>query len=412
MPGLPPDAGAPACGRSAVGVRRHLSDEVGEQFRGLLGREVTDPGDPGHPVRAQTPLTRLEQGRGRDEPITVAGDVQDGHAQRGGQRLAVPETVRPRGRAGDPPQVLDGTVGGAGDQDGPAHPRRGLGEVGRRAPGRARLRPHQAFDERAVPGLQMPFGPHRQGRPGQQPAVAVGRQRPGDPGDGRRMGGGHGNHRADLGGAEHRGVEGGDAALTLTDQHRVPFAQRADQAGEVGGEIGGVVSARGLVGVAVPPHVHGDGTESAPGQTVDLVPPGPPVLRETVHQQDQRAGSGLGEMETDAVRTDVPMGPGTGLAHGRGEDRRHGCAEWVGAGHVRAGHVGVERVGVEHVGVEHVGVERGATGGNRTGAAAISAGSAAARRWRPGWASPGCASRRTSGWPPSRSARRWSARAS
>ena len=108
---------------------------------------------------------------------------------------------------------------------------------------------------------------------------------------------------------QHGGGPGDEPAEPVADDRRAGLAERADHAGDVGGQRGRVVALRRLVAPAVPAQVHRDGSIAGLGQHGDLVAPGPPELREAVEQQDERPRASLDDVEPRAVRRDVTVAP-------------------------------------------------------------------------------------------------------
>jgi hypothetical protein len=108
----------------------------------------------------------------------------------------------------------------------------------------------------------------------------------------------------------HRGKRPGDEpSPPVPDHDRAALAERGDQAGSVRRQRRQVVTARRLVGRAVPAEVGRRGPEPGLGQADQLVAPEPPELRKAVQQQDERTGTGLGYVETAAVGADVTVMP-------------------------------------------------------------------------------------------------------
>src|SRR6478735_6019674 len=127
---------------------------------------------------------------------------------------------------------------------------------------------------------------------------------------------------------QDRGVERDGPAVAVADENGLTLTERADEPCDVGGLGEGVVSAWWFVGVAVAPQIGRDHPDTGRGQDRYLMPPAPPVLRESVEQDDQRAGAGFGDVEPDAVRADVAVRPRAVMP----DDRRRRRTGFSGAG--------------------------------------------------------------------------------
>jgi hypothetical protein len=81
----------------------------------------------------------------------------------------------------------------------------------------------------------------------------------------------------------------------VADHHRAALAERADQVDHVAHQMqdGVLVGGRGFVGAAVAAHVRGDHAPALRGQRLDLRAPADRQLRESVQQEDERAGARL-----------------------------------------------------------------------------------------------------------------------
>src|SRR3954454_3979186 len=98
-------------------------------------------------------------------------------------------------------------------------------------------------------------------------------------------------------------------APAVADDDAVAFAERADQAGDVGGLSERVVPAGRFVAGGVAAQIRGDDAESRRSQVDELMPPRPPELRKAVQQHHERTGAELGDVQPDPVRADVVMLP-------------------------------------------------------------------------------------------------------
>ncbi len=182
----------------------------------------------------------------------------------------------------------------------------GVGEVGAAPPG------EQPTDVGPVvlaqPGLR---------RPGQLEEADVGRGAQLGPVGQQRLPQPHRVRHADDGQAAHdTGVQGRDGpgqhpAPVVTDDHRVARSQRPHHPRHVGGQRVRVVAARRLVGRAVAAQVGGDDPEARVAEREELVPPGPPELREAVQQDHERTvgRAVLGEVEASPVGRHLAVRP-------------------------------------------------------------------------------------------------------
>ena len=238
--------------------------------------------------------------------------LERGRGDRLGQRARVPEAVRAQLRADHPAVVLQRAVRGLRDPDRlPVAPDR-LVVVGGAPPGRPGPALQQQADVRAVVLGQA--GTRASGGSGS-------RRRTGWPAAGRAG-------RSACAARSRTGCAApSTASLRTTRGCSVPMvhasrppqscptivASRSPSArtrpATSAASVDRVVAARRLVAGAVPAQIGGDHPEAGVGQPDQLVPPGPPELRETVQQQHERPGPGLGDVQADAVGADHPMGP-------------------------------------------------------------------------------------------------------
>jgi hypothetical protein len=128
----------------------------------------------------------------------------------------------------------------------------------------------------------------------------------------RRVGDAEQPHRAEDVRPDQGGVGGDGRAPVVADDHRRPLAQRVHHCGvvldEVEHSVRGHVPGPGRASVTA--HVDGDGAETCGGQGRQLVAPGVPGLRETVHQQDQGPGALLDQVNPTGRRGDQPVRDG------------------------------------------------------------------------------------------------------
>ena len=110
-------------------------------------------------------------------------------------------------------------------------------------------------------------------------------------------------------GAGHRGGPGDRPAPVVPGQHRGPGAAFADQAGDVGGQLPGVVGVHAvrLGGQVVAAHVGGHHPEPRRRERPDLLPPPVPELGEAVQQHHQRPLPGLDVMQPHITDVGVAL---------------------------------------------------------------------------------------------------------
>ena len=124
-----------------------------------------------------------------------------------------------------------------------------------------------------------------------------------------------------------------------TDDHGPLVPQGADHGGQVLGERHQVVARWRPIRSAEATQIEGRHAVSGLRQGGDDVTPGPPALREAVHQEGEGAGSGRGlgarqrDMETSAAGGEVAVGPGAGAI----DVNRHVRSLLVGAPYRRRG---------------------------------------------------------------------------
>ncbi len=122
---------------------------------------------------------------------------------------------------------------------------------------------------------------------------------------------------------QRRDRPGQHAAPVVADDHASRAPSARTMPGDVGGQRVRVVAARRLVGRAVAAQVGGDGAEAGVAERHELVPPGPPELREAVQQQ-RPAGRRPGRARRggSARRWRSPRGGSTARRRGRRTPRR------------------------------------------------------------------------------------------
>lgn len=119
-------------------------------------------------------------------------------------------------------------------------------------------------------------------------------------------------------GPHHGGGPREVSAQVVSHERRVGLAEGAHDAGDVEGQVGGVVPPRRTVAAAHPAQVHGHRAVPGVRERRQLMPPGPPELREAVQQQHQRPVAHLGDVEARAVGRHIAVDPRTIEADGGG----------------------------------------------------------------------------------------------
>ena len=268
----------------------------GARYRGRRTAPIaamTDAAVPPPPGSDRPRVPRRTYGAGaqlaRCRAATAAGvnrspsptRCRTGAVSGGLQRVPVPMAVGAPRRPGDPAQRFERATRGTGHHDGGAHGRRWC----RRSPPMP-PRPGPAWDRtmplqhRAAVRRQPSGRCRRRRREHQQPAVRVGPHRPAELRHPRRVRRRDRHHARGPGsGYMHRGVEGQHTAVALADQRRLPFAERTDQPGDVGGQGEGVVAARRLVRLAGAAQIRRDDVESGRRELGELVSPVQPRCR-------------------------------------------------------------------------------------------------------------------------------------
>ena len=260
--------------------------------------------------------------------VELALHRQDGHRH----RLVQGRRLRPGQH--EVAQRLQGAVGGAGSGQ-------ELGVVGglfgqclarvRPGPGAQQALQGTAAAQAALGQARDPQAHVLQRRPRQGPGPQRAQR--------ERVGGADRDDRRRQVRRQARQRPGDLATEPRTDDHGPLVPQRADHGGQVLGERHQVVARRRPIRSAEATQI--EGRHAVPGlrQGGDDVTPGPPALREAVHQEGEGTGSGRGlgarqrDMETSAAGGEVAVGPGAGAI----DVNRHARSLLVGAPYRRRG---------------------------------------------------------------------------
>jgi hypothetical protein len=118
-----------------------------------------------------------------------------------------------------------------------------------------------------------------------------------------------GGDRPEAVGPRQRSLPGNASAPIMTDDDGGRRAQRIQNAHHVADEMQDCVLIDGLrcVALAVAAHVGGNDTKAGYSKRIDLMPPGEPGFRETVHKKHQRPLALFGNVDVDSVALDDPL---------------------------------------------------------------------------------------------------------
>src|ERR1700678_3158286 len=103
----------------------------------------------------------------------------------------------------------------------------------------------------------------------------------------------------------------------MADDDGIGLAERADQPGRVGGGGDQVIAPRRLVAAAIAAQIDRYRPVAGLGQRDELVPPGPPELREAVQEQHERPLAHARHVEARTVRGHRPVRPWAGDLYDR-----------------------------------------------------------------------------------------------